>query len=135
MLPESLTDDLGALSELWLEAKEAERQAVEDRRRIEDRIKSLAGVSEHLEGTETLAPPGYAIKIVGRIERKVDADRLQELAAEHGLSGHLPALFRWKAEVNAAAWKSVSPEITAPLCDAITAKPGRPSFSIARKEN
>jgi len=134
MVPERLPDDLNTLSEMWLAAKEVERQAIEDRRRIEDRIKSLVGVAETLEGTETVEPDKFTIKIVGRIDRKVDSDKLQELAAEYGLTEHLSSLFRWKPEVNMAAWKAADPSITKPLSAAITAKPGRPSFTIIRKE-
>lgn len=129
-----LTDDLGELSALWMVAKRDEANAIEKRRLIEDRIKSLAGIAETLDGTETVAPDGYTIKIVGRIDRKVDADKLQELAAEAGLSDHLSSLFRWKPEVNMAAWRAADESITAPLAGAITAKPGRPSFSITIKE-
>ena len=133
-LSDKLTDDLNTLSEMWLAAKEAEREAVEDRRRIEDRIKSLAGVAETLDGTKTVDPDRYTIKIVGRIDRKVDSDKLQELAAEHGLTEHLSSLFRWKPEINMAVWKATDEAITKPLAAAITAKPGRPSFTIIRKE-
>lgn len=133
-LSDKLPDDLNELSSLWLAAKEAEKEATEDRRRIEDRIKSLAGVSENLEGTETVDPDQFTIKIVGRIDRKVDSDKLQELAAEHGLTEHLSSLFRWKPELNMAVWKATDEAITKPLAAAITAKPGRPSFTITRKE-
>ena len=133
-LPDKLTDDLNTLSEMWLAAKEAEKEATEDRRRIEDRIKSLVGVAENLEGTETADPDQFTIKIVGRIDRKVDGDKLQELAAEHGLSEHLSSLFRWSADINAAAWKAAAQSITAPLTGAITTTPGRPSFTITKKD-
>lgn len=133
-LPDKLTDNLNDLSSLWLAAKEAEKEATEDRRRIEDRIKSLVGVAENLEGTETVDPDQFTIKIVGRIDRKVDGDKLQELAAEHGLTEHLSSLFRWKPEINMAVWKATDEAITKPLAAAITAKPGRPSFTIIRKE-
>ena len=133
-LPDKLTDDLNTLSEMWLAAKEAEKEATEDRRRIEDRIKSLAGIAENLDGTETVAPEKFVIKVVGRIDRKVDGDKLQELAAEYGLSEHLSSLFRWKPEINMAVWKATDEAITKPLAAAITAKPGRPSFTIIRKE-
>ena len=133
-LPDKLTDDLNTLSEMWLAAKEAEKEATEGRRRIEDRIKSLVGVAENLEGTETVDPDQFTIKIVGRIDRKVDSDKLQELAAEHGLTEHLSSLFRWKPEINMAVWKATNEAITKPLAAAITAKPGRPSFTIIRKE-
>ena len=128
-----MTDNLNELSAMWLAAKEAERHATDQRRAIEDRMKSLIGVAENLDGTETASPDGYTIKITGRIDRKVDGDRLQELAAEAGLSQHLSSLFRWKPELNMSAWKAADTSITAPLAAAITAKPGRPSFTITRK--
>lgn len=133
-LPEKLTDDLNALSTMWLAAKDAEKNATDHRRKIEDRIKSLAGISENLEGTETVSPDQFVIKIVGRIDRKVDGDKVQELAAEFGLTDHLSSLFRWKPEINMAAWKAADEAITKPLAAAITAKPGRPSFTITSKE-
>ena len=129
-----VVDDLNELSNMWLIAKQAEKDAVDDRRKIEDRIKSLCGIAENLEGTETVAPDHFTIKIVGRIDRKVDSDKLQELAAEHGLSEHLSSLFRWKPDLNMAAWKAADESITKPLAAAITAKPGRASFTITSKE-
>lgn len=127
-------DDLNKLSGMWLKAKQDEDAATNDRRKIEDRIKSLAGIAENLEGTETVSPDLFTIKIQGRINRKIDADKLQEIAAEHGLADHLASLFRWKPEINMAVWKAASDEITRPLSAAITAEAGRPSFKIIPKE-
>ena len=59
---------------------------------------------------------------------------MQELAAEFGLTEHLAKLFRWKPEINLAIWKAADESITKPLASAITAKPGRPSFTISHKE-
>jgi hypothetical protein len=114
----------------WLEAKEAERVAIEKRRDLEDAMRKAASIRDDVEGTETLALEGFRVKVVGRIDRKVDADKVQELAAEHGLTDHLSTLFRWKPEINMAIWKSTDEAITRPLAAAITAKPGRPSFTI-----
>ncbi len=133
-LPDKLTDNLNELSSLWLAAKEAEKEATEDRRKIEDRIRSLVGFAENSEGTETVDQDQFTIKIVGRIDRKVDGDKVQELAAEFGLTEHLASLFRWKPEINMSVWKATNEAITKPLAAAITAKPGRPSFNITRKE-
>ena len=133
MLPEKLTDDLGVLAAQWITAKQTETDAIADRRRLEDRIKSLAGISENLEGTETVSPEGYSIKISGRLERKVDGDKLQDLALEHGLTEHLSRLFRWKPEVNLKLWRDADPSVTAPLAGAITVAPGRPTFKIEEK--
>ena len=129
-----MTSDLNELSSLWLAAKQSETDATAERRKIEDRIKSLVGVAENFEGTETVDPEQFIIKIVGRIDRKVDAEKVQELAAEFGLIEYLPNLFRWKPELNMSVWKSTHEAITKPLAAAITAKPGRPSFTITRKE-
>jgi hypothetical protein len=131
---EITSSDLNELSQMWLVAKQAEATAMSKRRKIEDRIKSLCGIADNLEGTETVAPDHFTIKIVGRIDRKVDSDKLQELAAEHGLSEHLSSLFRWKPDLNMAAWKAADESITKPLAAAITAKPGRASFTITSKE-
>ena len=114
----------------WLEAKEAERVAIEKRRDLEDAMRKAASIRDDVEGTETLALDGFKVKVVGRIDRKVDADKVQELAAEFGLTDHLSTLFRWKPEINMAIWKAADESITKPLAAAITAKPGRPSFTI-----
>lgn len=122
------------LIQQWLEAKKAEADAVEWRRKTEDYLVRALGLAPEFEGTENFEIDGYKVKIVARMNRKVDSDRLQELAAEHGLSQHLPALFRWKPEINATAWKSADWQITKPLLAAITTTPGRPSFSISQEE-
>lgn len=126
--------EMQELSERWLAAKEAERLAVEERRQIEDRLSSLIGIAETLEGTETATPDGFVIKVVGRMTRKVDSDKAQEIAAEHGLEAHLATLFRWKPEIDARAWKAASPSVTTPLLAAITTTPSRPSYTITRKD-
>jgi hypothetical protein len=127
-----MTDDIQSLAASWMRAKKDESDAVEYRRQLEDRLKLLLGVQDYLEGTETFqnAATGYVIKVIGRIDRKIDAEKVQELAAENGLTDHLSSLFRWKPEINMAAWKAADESITRPLAAAITAKPGRPSFSI-----
>jgi hypothetical protein len=128
------TTDMNELAAMWLRAKQAEKDATEDRRDIEDYIKKLARIADSLDSTETVEPGQYVIKIAGRIDRKVDGEKVQELAAEHGLSEHLATLFRWKPEINMSAWKAADETITGPLAGAITAKPGRASFSITPKE-
>ena len=127
--------DIATLSAAWLIAKQVEAEATANRREIEDQLAQLAKVRADLDGTETVEAGHYTVKIVGRIDRKVDAERLQEIAAEAGLTAHLADLFRWKPELNMAAWKAADESITRPLADAITAKPGRPSFKITINAN
>ena len=126
--------DLETYSQRWLEAKQAEREAVERRRDAENKLLSLIGIAENMEGTETVeTDSGYKLKIVGRMNRKVDGDRVQEIAAEEGLTEHLPSLFRWKPEVNMSAWKNADESITTPLLGGITTTPGRASFTIKKE--
>lgn len=129
-----ITSKLADLAVEWSAAKEAERKATEKRREVEDAIARLLKLPEALDGTTRIDADGWEIKVVGRIDRKVDTDALQDLAREAGLTDHLPALFRWKAEINAKAWDRAADDITRPLTGAITTKPGRPSFTITKKE-
>lgn len=126
--------DLKTLSAEWVRIKASEERAVTERRKIEDQIVKLLALPESFETTETAEPEGFVVKIAGRIDRKVDAEKLQILAFEAGLTDHLATLFRWKPEINMTLWKAADEIITRPLAAAITAKPGRPSFKITIKE-
>lgn len=109
----------------WLEAKEAEQDAAQYRREIEDKLFALG---------ERNAIGPYKVSVTQRMNTRIDADALQELAVEHGLHDHLSTLFRWKPDINKKAWDAADQSITAPLLDAITTTPGRPSFSIKMNE-
>jgi hypothetical protein len=125
---------LDDLAKKWLNAKEVEAMAVARRRKLEDELTSLIGVAENMEGTENVETDGgHTIKITGRINRKVDGARIQEIAAEEGLEEHLSSLFRWKPEINMSAWKNADKAITGPLLRGITTQPGRASFTITKE--
>ena len=119
------------LYQQWIEAKQDERAAQEKRRWIEDQLIHELNIQTK-EGTDTLTlkDQGYKVKITQRFNKSIDSELLQEIAVEHGLMYHLSALFRWKPEVDAKAWKAADASITGPLQAAITTKPGRPSFTI-----
>ena len=121
------------LYQQWLDAKAAEKKAMDERRAIEDQLVADLGIAKTLDGTQNVEADGFKVKIVGRLDRKVNSDKLQDLAAEFGLTEHLSSLFRWKPEINASAWKSADPRITEPLLDAITSTNGRPSFTITKE--
>lgn len=124
-----------SLYEEWIKAKEAERQAVEARRQIEDELIQSLRVEADKDGSKTYKPEGYKVKVTTRLSRRVDGDELINLASQAGIGQeHLQALFRWKPEINLREWQNAAPEITGPLAPAITTKPGRPSFSIERVE-
>jgi len=118
------------LYQRWLDAKKIETAAVTERRELEDLMVETFAIPKDLDGTVKHAIDGYVIKTEGRINKKIDADKLQMLAAEAGLSEHLSSLFRWKPEINAKAWGSAADAVTGPLLGAITSTPGRPTFTI-----
>ena len=117
----------------WLTAKKAEADAVAERRDLEDQMVKEFGIAKDLDGTTKVEADGFVIKIEGRINKKIDADKLQVLASEAGLSEHLSSLFRWKPEINARVWNAASDAVTAPLLSAITSTPGRPTFTITKE--
>lgn len=127
-------DSLEQACAAWLEAKEAEKAATEARRNLEDAMLSLIGIPETQEGTTSAAAPGYKISITTRHTRKVDAELVQEIAAEHGTQEHLSRLFRWSPSIHKRAWEATDASITGPLADAIITKPGRPSFKIEKEQ-
>jgi len=123
---------MNTLYQRWLDAKNRETAAVKDRRELEDSMVKEFALPKDLEGTVNHEVGGYKIKMEGRINRKVDSDKLQMLAAEAGLSEHLSSLFRWKPEINVKAWDAASDAVTRPLLDAITSTSGRPTFTITK---
>jgi hypothetical protein len=124
---------MNTLYQRWLDAKKAEAIAVAERRELEDLMVETFAIPKDLDGTVKHAIDGYVIKTEGRINKKIDADKLQILAAEAGLSEHLSSLFRWKPEINAKAWGAAADAVTQPLLGAITSTPGRPTFTITKE--
>ena len=124
---------MNTLYQRWLDAKKLEAAAVTERRELEDLMVETFAIPKDLDGTVKHAIDGYVIKTEGRINKKIDADKLQMLAAEAGLSEHLSSLFRWKPEINAKAWSSAADAVTGPLLGAITSTPGRPTFTITKE--
>jgi hypothetical protein len=125
---------IAELLETWSQCKQVENQAVETRRAIEDEISALVEINPSTEGTVNFELGKYKVKIVSRLNRKVDADKLQEIAIEAGLTTHLSDLFRWKPELEMKAWKAADQSITSVLIQAVTTTAGRPSYSISFEE-
>ena len=128
------------LSAEWIETKNVERDAIEKRRLIEDEIVRILEVQETEERTRRLEALDkdtknlYVLKFTCRINRKVDGDLAQEIAAENGMEDYLPMLFRWKPELNMTAWEGVGDNVKEVFSRAITSAPGRPSFNITMEK-
>jgi len=120
------------LYQRWLDAKKLEAAAVTERRQLEDQMAEAFALPKDLDGTVKREIDGYVIKMEGRINKKIDADKLQMLAAEAGISEHLSSLFRWKPEINVKVWNAAADAVTGPLLGAITSTPGRPTFTITK---
>lgn len=118
----------------WEDAKREEEQARDRRREIEDRMIELANLDPTREGSQSMELDGAKVRVTTRMNRRIDAEKLQEIAIEHGVHQHLGDLFRWKPDINKKAWDAAADDVTRPLLDAITTTPGRPSFSVDRKE-
>lgn len=128
-------NNIDPLLEEWIELKRLEKLYQDSRRAIEDQLLDAIMIPADLDGTITpTVSQDYKVKITGRMNRKVDADRIQEIAAEHGIVDQLSVLFRWKPEINMTVWKATNPSVTTPLLDGITTKPGRPSFAIEKEQ-
>jgi hypothetical protein len=125
-------NDTAVLVDAWQIAKQREAQAVADRRAIEDVLTARFEIAEDKEGSTSHKIGDWKLTVDCRMTRKVDADLVQEIAAEHGLTDQLGQLFRWKPEINAKAWQGADPAITTPLLGAITTKPGRPTYKLTK---
>ena len=118
--------------EKWLEAKEAENQAKKRRMEIEDKISLRLELDDQKEQTKTHNFDGYKVKIQQRLNRSIDSERLIEIATYEGILEKVQELFRIKYEVNKKAWESTDDAVTNLLVEAITVKPGRPSYAIEK---
>jgi len=116
-----------------MEAKDAERDATEKRRLIEDEIVRLLEIEETDNHSREFEADPFTIRISSRINRKVNGDLAQEIAAEHDMQDYLSVLFRWKPELSMTAWNGVGDNVKQVFSRAITSTPGRPSFVIMRE--
>lgn len=125
--------DISFLTTRILLEEEAARRATEEADSLKAQLVELLGVSTDDEGAHSFPDcDGYKITVTCKINRTVDGDKLQSVAHDAGLSGHLSSLFRWKPSINMSAWKAADSSITAPLLSAITAKAGKPAVKIEK---
>ena len=92
--------NIDKLTSDWIKYKEAERVAVEARRECEDALITALRVKTTDEGTQNFDVSDYAVKVVNRFTRKIDADKLQEIAIETGTSDMLSDLLTHQAQQN-----------------------------------
>ncbi|NCC97526.1 MAG: hypothetical protein EOM02_11935 [Synergistales bacterium] len=120
---ESIAEEINKIKVYMAEAKQRKDE-------LEQKIVDLSGLSPHFEGTHPMEAGRFAIKVKGKINRRVDGDALQKVAQEAGLFDYLSKLFRWKPEINKREWDKASPEVTNVLAQAVVATPAKPSIEI-----
>ena len=113
-----------------ISAKQAEDDAIAERRRIDDQLAELLKNPEKPEGaiSQKLEDMGLKLTVTYKINRSVDAKKLQ--AEWDKLSAGAQSAFKWKPEVSVSELRKLE-GIEATVASAyITAKPGAPSIEI-----
>ena len=113
-----------------ISAKQAEDEAIAERRRIDEQLAELLKNPEKPEGaiSQKLEDMGLTLTVTYKINRSVDAKKLQ--AEWDKLSAGAQAAFKWKPEVSVSELRKLE-GIDATVASAyITSKPGAPSVEI-----
>lgn len=116
--------------ETWLDAKHEEDKAREARIEAENKLVSLFGCKD--EGSQTHKSDGYKVTITGRINRTIDE------AAWDSVSDRVPvnlSPIKYKPQIDNRDLKYLQdnePAIYRIVCEAITAKPGKPGVKVER---
>lgn len=113
-----------------ISAKQAEDDAIAERRRIDEQLAELLKNPEKPEGaiSQKLEDMGLTLTVTYKINRSVDAKKLQ--AEWDKLSAGAQAAFKWKPEVSVSELRKLE-GIDATVASAyITSKPGAPSVEI-----
>lgn len=117
----------------WQFYKAEEAKFQDKRREVEDQLVKLLNIDASKDGTKTEQIGDFECKVTTRLNRKIDADLAQEIAAENAIEDQLSIVFRWKPDLNLTAWKAANDDIKSKLIKAITTTASRPSFAISLK--
>ena len=118
---------LAELKAAWLAAKDAERNANEDRLMVEAAM--LALLPQKTEGT--VVDPDTGVTCTYKVTRKASTEDLQNDWMH--LSQTVQSAFTWKADVSAKQIKAIQeldPAAFAIAAKYITSTPAKPSISI-----
>ena len=122
--------DIFELTSRLFQAKEEERQAKLKRMNLEDAMAQAIGIPENWEGAMTNRVGQYKVRVSRKKNVRIDAEKLIECAAQAGIKDQLKTLFRWKPEINKAAWDEADREIITALSPAIESTLGKAAFSV-----
>ena len=114
------------LAQQWQEYKAIEQEAIEHRRAIEQQIQELMDVKE--EGTTSYKGERFNVKAVGKLNRSLNAELLQE--DWNNLPKQVTDCVKWKPTLDTKALRDLEAIDHTTLSRYMTTKPSKPSFKI-----
>lgn len=112
------------------EAKQAEQAAKNMRTELEAELARAIGVPDDWEGSKSNTVGDYKVKLTRKMNVKIDATRLRELAVVNNITPILETCFRWKPEIIKKEWDKANEEARTKLAEALEITPGKASFAV-----
>lgn len=114
-----------------IKAQEAELK--DKRYKAETWLFAALKINHEQKGTQIFENETYRVSFKKNLDMKVDIDALNSIVAKHP-EIEKDKLFRFKAEVVAKEYKSISEEVRNLLVPCITTKANKPTVEITIKE-
>lgn len=112
------------------EAKQAEQAAKNVRTALEAELAQAIGVPDNWEGSKTNAVGEYKVTLTRKMNVKIDATKLRELAIINNITPVLDTCFRWKPEIVKREWDKADAKVRTKLSEALEITPGKASFAV-----
>lgn len=117
---------LATLGAAWIQAKADEDAAKARRYEIEAQIVAAMPVKE--EGTAKADDAGLRISVTHKLTRAIDTDAVR--SAWDSISPAAQAALRWKADLDARAYRALADQDAQQLAPFITTKPSKPAVKV-----
>lgn len=127
-------EDLNLAVAEWRRLKNMEEQAKTERQKIEDYIRSQAGIKEDAECTAHLSTDRYKLTLTAKLTRNVDVGAVLELRQNGGFERAINAAFDFKPTLRMSGYRALADADKAAIDKCITAKPARMKLEITDKE-
>lgn len=112
------------------EAKQAKQTAKNVRTALEAELAQAIGVPDNWEGSKTNAVGEYKVTLTRKMNVKIDATKLRELAIINNITPVLDTCFRWKPEIVKREWDKADDGVRTKLSEALEITPGKASFTV-----
>lgn len=127
-----MLDQLTALAQRRLQAKQAEDEAVATRRSIDAEIAALLKRPDVVEGTVSEALDGLKVSVVYAVNRKLDTTKLQ--AEWSALDKAVQGSVKWKAELSTTEYRKLQEPERLALSAYLQTKPASPTVTVEATE-